>query len=264
MRPAAAGAILAWAAAIAVALAAEAPPSPEEAARLREGAREVALSYAKTLPDFECTEVVRREMARAHGPRRLLDVLTIRLTYFGPRDHHELLQVNGQRADRQYTSLGGAIGEGEFGATLATIFKPEAGAEFDWRGWTTIQGRRAAVFGYQVDAAKARYAMLYQADGTGTLSAQVGFRGEVTIDRESFGVLRLTYEMRDVPRDFPIHSSSTRVEYGFAEIGGKRYLLPRRAETEMHTETTGTWNGAEFRGYRKFETDSKVTFGEEK
>jgi hypothetical protein len=106
--------------------------------------------------------------------------------------------------------------------------------------------------------------MYYRTEATGLLQALVGFHGEVTFDRTTYAVLRLTYEMEGVPKDFPVHASFTTVTYDFADIAGRRYLLPARSQTEMNTRSMWTWNHAEFRGYRKFETDSKVTFTDEK
>ena len=259
MKAICAAAVLVWAA-----RGADPPPSADEAALLVRGAREVAMSYARTLPDFECTQIVRREYRGPRIARRLLDVLTIRLTYHAQQDHHELLLVDGHKTSATYDSLVGATGEGEFGATLSSIFRPVGGAEFQWRSWTTHHGRPAAAFHYTMSRERGRYGMVFQSEQTGMLTATVGFRGEVVIDRDTFGILRLTYEMTDVPDDFPIRASSTRVEYGFEDIGGRRFLLPVRAETDMATATTATWNIAEFRGYRKFETESKVSFGDEK
>jgi len=185
-----AAAVLVWAA-----RGADPPPSADEAALLVRGAREVAMSYARTLPDFECTQIVRREYRGPRIARRLLDVLTIRLTYHAQQDHHELLLVDGHKTSATYDSLVGATGEGEFGATLSSIFRPVGGAEFQWRSWTTHHGRPAAAFHYTMSRERGRYGMVFQSEQTGMLTATVGFRGEVVIDRDTFGILRLTYAL---------------------------------------------------------------------
>src|SRR5215213_4912365 len=69
------------------------PPSSEEQAAFVSEAREYALNYSKTLPDFICTQVTRRFAAAAPGTRHggsassdpswyALDTLTLKLSYF--------------------------------------------------------------------------------------------------------------------------------------------------------------------------------------
>jgi len=51
------------------------------------------------------------------------------------------------------------------------------------------------------------------------------------------------------------------VDYDFADVGGTDYLLPARSETFLRTPQLWVRNDAEFREYRKFSSDSTVTFG---
>jgi hypothetical protein len=54
------------------------------------------------------------------------------------------------------------------------------------------------------------------------------------------------------------------VEYDFANVGGRNYLLPVRSETEVHSSEMWARNKMEFREYRKFSSESTVTFGDGK
>lgn len=51
------------------------------------------------------------------------------------------------------------------------------------------------------------------------------------------------------------------MDYDFAEVGGKDYLLPARSETEVRGPQHWARNKMEFREYRKFSADSTVDFG---
>jgi hypothetical protein len=104
----------------------------------------------------------------------------------------------------------------------------------------------------------------------------------VTIDEESDRVMHLTVET-EPPDQFPVMESAMRVDYGTVRISGDTYLLPVSAEIVAKerpqvVETKGIQTGAsaptfpknypgmryrnlvEFRNYRKFTADSKVSF----
>jgi hypothetical protein len=54
------------------------------------------------------------------------------------------------------------------------------------------------------------------------------------------------------------------VNYDFADVGGKPYLLPASSETEMLSLELWARNHTEYREYRKFSADSTIRFGEGK
>ena len=56
----------------------------------------------------------------------------------------------------------------------------------------------------------------------------VPYRGEVFVDDETHMVLRLT-QQAEIPQSFPITANESAVDYEFAAVGGKQYLLPSRA-----------------------------------
>ncbi|HEV2448691.1 MAG TPA: hypothetical protein VGS58_22315 [Candidatus Sulfopaludibacter sp.] len=275
--------------------AAQTPPAAGEAGVLRE-ARRAALNYSTWLPDLICAEVIHREADwNLSGQWVPVDTLTAQVTYFQRKESYKLTAHNGHPASQKLDTLTGAISEGEFGSMLRWIFEPDAQAAFEWQGRQTIRRRPVSVFAYRVDDAHSRMELraLSQA-------AFVGFHGSVFIDDETSLVLRLTAEVAG-PGHFPIRESSMEIEYDWAEIAGHRYLVPVRAETRM-TENAletpgpkpppasptdscgacdppGPWprpmarpapatpakyrNRIEFRGYRKFTADSKLTFGGE-
>jgi hypothetical protein len=254
---------LAWVALAWLASAAERPPSAEEQRNFIQSARRAALDYAASLPDFLCTETIRREQRRRPTARMVpYDTLKVRVTYFEGKEKHELISVNDREAEESYVALTGALGEGEFGAALHTIFDPASATEFEWVSWTSLSGRRAAVFDYRVSPEKARYSMYHRSADTPLVRASVGFHGAVTVDRESYGVLRLTDEIDHVPEDFPVRSFATVIDYGPVSIAGRQHLLPQRAETVMQSRTLETRNRTRFHGYRKYVVESKVTYAD--
>ncbi len=246
-------------------------PTPEESAATIEMSRQVALAYARSLPDFICTQLVHRYIVPDIGLAlynqrvswRVLDTLTIRLSYFDQREDHTLVLVNGKPSKKSYTELGGAISAGEFALMQQQIFDPASQAIFTWKKWNKAGKRQAATYLYQVDVSHSRF-MLDFLTPAGLTQDIVGYHGTLELDRETGNVLSMTYIADAIPKTCPISLSNTAVTYDFADVGGKQYLLPASSETEMRSRELWTRNHAEYRDYRKFSADSTVHFGEAK
>jgi hypothetical protein len=234
--------------------------SDSGAAALIERARQKALDYARSLPDFVCTQVVKREAANSDGRSRgawvPTDTLTVTLRYFQQVEDHKLVLINGKATDRKYMELAGATGTGEFGGVLRTIFDPASEAAFDWQSWKTVRKHRVAVYQYAVSAAHSPYSLRHQGH-----EALVGLHGAMEIDSETGEILHFNYAAYDIPPILDLQSAVSSVDYDFADVGGRSYLLPVRSETELHSSNVWTRNRMEFRDYRKFSADSVIDFG---
>jgi hypothetical protein len=230
-------------------------------AALIEKARHAALHYTASLPDFICTQMVHRyEDPRGDNRWSLKDVLTVRLSYFDRREDYKLTAIDGKITLRTFDSIEGARTQGEFGTLLLLLFHPQSQAEFHWKGWTSVHKRRAAVFSYKVDKLHTSYRVAF---GTVTEdspnSILAPYRGEFFMDPESGDILHAT-QIAELPLNFPIKQSVTTIDYDFAEVGGRQYLLPVRAETTL---TSGRYKGrnqVDFKDYRKFQTETTITF----
>src|SRR5690348_4638474 len=93
-------------------LAAPAPAMAQdldaEQSALLEKARDAALLYSESLPDFICTEVVRRTQdPQGNGRWRASDTLTIKLSYFGRQEDYKLMLVNNKPTALDYLHAGG-------------------------------------------------------------------------------------------------------------------------------------------------------------
>jgi hypothetical protein len=80
------------------------------------------------------------------------------------------------------------------------------------------------------------------------------------VDAASGRIVRVIAESEAIPPDFPVRSSSRTVDYGFARVGDRTYLLPLRAEARIDAGRLQTRNVVEFHDYRKFEGQSTITF----
>jgi len=253
--------------------------SDADAAALIEKAREKALAYTRSLPDFVCTEVVHRYVERDPQTIRGLlgagmsmntapaairwtpaDKLTIKLSYFQQQEDHKLVLVNDQPTEQKYEALPGGVESGEFGGSLAGIFEPATATSFHWESWKNVRRHRTAVYRYEVDEAHSRYEVA-SGNPEGIRRAIVRFSGVLEIDRETGEVVHFTYVADGIPKGLHLDSVSTAVEYDFADIAGRDYLLPSHCETEIHSPKLSVRNVMDFREYRKFSADSSVEFG---
>jgi hypothetical protein len=232
----------------------------EEAVALIEKARRYALSYTASLPDFLATQVVHR----FHDPRNnerwvRLDELTVRLSYSGGAEDYKLTQIDGKPTTTDFMSVGGPTSKGEFGTLLLYLFHPKMEAEFRFKGWTTVHKRRAAVYNYKVDQAHTQYHVTYGSMAEGPNHIVAPYYGEVAVPPESGEILRVT-QRAILPAGFPIRQSATVVEYSYADVGGRKYLLPVHAEVTMSTSRYKSRNDVDFKEYRKFQTETTITF----
>ena len=188
------------------------------------------------------------------------DKLTVKLSYFEQREDHRLVLVNGKPTDRRYETLPGGIETGEFGGTLQGIFERATATSFHWERWKNLRRHRTASYGYRVDRGHSRYALASGPPGD-VHQAIVAFHGEMEVDRETGAVLHFTYAADDIPKEVKLDLVRTAVDYDFADVGGRSYLLPAYCETEIHSPGLSVKNEMEFREYRKFSTDSSIQFG---
>jgi hypothetical protein len=241
----------------------EAPPQPSlaEQQRIWNEAHENSLSYTDSLPDFICSEVVRRYTdPNEKGAWRLSDTLVLKLTYFDRREEYKLMTVNNRSTRLSYEQMGGAITEGEFGSMLAAIFALKSRTNRDWDHWTTLRSRLTHVYSFSIAAANSDYRITSGTSVRDEERVAAGQRGYVYIDAASKRVVRVTAAAYDLPPDFPVRKVSLVLDYDFIEVGGRPYLLPLHSETLLDAPPFQHRNETDFLAYRKFSADTSITF----
>ncbi len=233
------------------------PPSAAEQERVLAQVRDYSLAYDQRLPDFICAQVTRR----FYDPTGLefwrgSDTITAKLTYFQNKEEKKVLFINGSYQDIDYEKLGGATSTGEFGSLLKEVFEPGSHARFAWERWATLRGHRMYVFSYRVPREFSKWKLLYER----SLEDVPGYSGLIFVDKETVQVMRVTLDATDITASFPIQAASTKLDYDYASISERQYLLPLRAEIRMRSGKTLIKNEVEFRMYRKFGTDVNITF----
>ena len=241
------------------------PPSFAEEHEVWQATAVRSLEYTRSLPDFICTESIHR-WTDSDGQEEWQPAPTVvaDLTFFEHKEQYKIVSVDGKPADSSFTQVGGAMSQGEFGAILATIFKPASDTDYRWDHWTILRKRPTYVYFFRIAAAHGPYRLHFGAAGGENAVATVGQHGYLYIDRESRGVTRISVDAEDIPADFPIRKSSAILDYGYADIGGRQFLLPLHVEVRIEAGTLRNLNSVEFQKYRKFSADANVNFGQGK
>ncbi|HEY4085674.1 MAG TPA: hypothetical protein VGM43_07030 [Bryobacteraceae bacterium] len=250
-------------------MAAEKPSSADAAALIEKG-RQKSLAYARSLPDFVCTETISRYKLGAPGraaPRDppdwvLVDKLAVNVSYFQQHETHELKLLNGKPTHRSFDSLS-VTSTGEFGGILKSIFDPASRTSFRWESWTNVRGRPAAAYSYNVKKIHSHY-YVDSGEGENAHRATVGFHGTVKMDRETGEVLYLNHIADRIPSELQITGVVTEIDYDFSEVSGNRYLLPAHSQTNIDSNANSWKNESAFQDYRKFDVSSKMDFGADK
>ena len=241
------------------------PPSAEEQGKTIEQAREYAMNYTKSLPDFLCTQVTRRYVD-PHGTQfwGLEDTLTAHVSYVDHKEDYKLMTRDGKSVtNSSIWSVGGANSAGEFGSMMAGIFDPRTEASFHWERWGTLRSRRAYVYAYQVAQARSGWRVSSGRDSAGGSKAETvpGYHGLIFVDRDLLAVMRITL-VAELPPDFPMQQVEDTLDYDLAAISGHEYMLPLRAVVLMRDGDHRSKNEVESRLYRKFTAEATLKFDE--
>jgi len=222
-----------------------------------EQVRAKAIAYTDELPNFICTQVTQRSARYFPGGWRSVDNFVAELSYFDRKEHYKILTVANQATtSATMENLSGTRSTGEFGTSMRSLFDPATNAVFRLEGRELTNGRETIRLGYQVARETSSRTINYNNERT----IVTAYRGRCWIDPESFQVVRLEDKAINIPPDFPITRSDGATDYDLADIGGRKYWLPVRAEVllveggaKLHTR-----NVIEFKRYRKFEAEVRI------
>jgi hypothetical protein len=238
------------------------PPPPEEKQHeIIEAAREYALNYTKSLPDFVCAQITERYYdPTGKEAWRKGDVIKSKLSYNGKKENYDIVLVNDQSVmGKTMESLGGTTSTGEFATMLRYIFEPVSQAGFHWNRLATWHGHVSYVFDYAVDQPHSSWGVT---DVESKRTVTPGYQGIVYIDRSTGQILRFTAEAVGMPADFPIRVAKETLTYEYADLSGNKFLLPAESEVRLDRGREMSRNVVKFTSYRKFSADAVITFDE--
>jgi hypothetical protein len=243
-------------------------PSSEESGKILDAARTNTQNVAEEMPDFVVKQVITRSHAFAGtGNWRPYDNLVIAVSYSSESgEQYRVLAKNGAPVRdsvqaSNYNGLDGATSGGEFVEDLQKIFKPESKTRFELLTTDVVRGRRAVVYDYDIDIENNKGGGV-GLKGPVYLSSPAGQKGKIWIDRDSFRVLRIEYDLTDISPSFPVKAVTKSINYDMVEIAGEKYLMPTVSDFRGTVENSGkrfeSRNLIRFRDYQKFGTDVRI------
>lgn len=222
-------------------------------------AREVAMDFHGTLPNFLCQQMTTRY--QSENPRdgwQPLDVVSADVTYEDGKESYKNIKIGNKSVNKSMDEIGGSRSTGEFASILADLFSPYTAAAFKPYGTETISGRDAKVFKFTVEREHSHWRIV----GPSQLYYPA-YKGTIWIDKETGRVLRLEQQSVKMPKLFPFDTIETAADYSYVRLTTTQsFLLPVDAEVLacVRGSSTCTRNRIEFRNYRKFGAESSIEF----
>ncbi|HBY58923.1 MAG TPA: hypothetical protein DEH78_03820 [Solibacterales bacterium] len=218
-------------------------------------AREAALAYADTLPNFVVEQATTRSAGNPAQWQKL-DVVTAEVTSVNGKEEYRNISINGRPAPAPPESTG-AWTTGEFVTTLIDVLSPLTNAAFRKRSEQRIGSSLVAIYDFKVKAENSHWRIVHNGE-----FYTPAYDGEIWIDVETARVLRIGQRAARIPGGFPFRLAECVLEYDHVRIGETPFLMPSRGDNVICPLGTSpcSRNEIAFRNYRKFTADSNITF----
>ena len=222
-------------------------------------AREAAFSFSETLPNYVVKQITNRYQTGASRGGRTswqpLDIVTTDLIYEDGKERYTNIMVNGKPT--KYIEQTGSWSEGEFASMLQAILAPGTNADFRNQRSTTFANRAAYRYDYTVEQPRSTWTL--HADGQ---TYSPSYTGAIWVDKATSRVLRIEIAARNLPRNFPLDTAESSIDYDFVLISDQKVLLPAHAESLSCIRGTSdcTRNTTDFRDYKKYGAETNITF----
>jgi hypothetical protein len=221
-------------------------------------ARDAADRLTEGLPNFIVQQVTTRYYSTTFPAQwRTLDVVTAEVASVGGKEEYRSIMVNGKPSTRPIEKTG-AWSTGEFQTTLDSLLSPYTQASFRQGKEDLLEGRPAYTYYFHVLQENSNWDIIAP-DGS---KATPSYSGTIWIDKETHNAMRIEEQSGPLPSGFPFEKAESVVAYAFVRIEGKTYPLPVHSEvlTCQRGSSACTKNEIDFRNYRKFTSDSSITF----
>lgn len=240
------------------------PPSEAQIHDMIEGARQRALAWSDSLPNFMCLEVTDHSVdPRGEGEWQHKDTMVQLMRYIDHQESRTTIEMNGRKGAADSfgssaslpTDVDFAHSNGEFGGMFRAVFDPSAQAKFTWKESDVLDGQPVQVFDYTVDTAHSSF------DVTGLNNTQhvVVFHGQVYLDPATHSIRRISINADDIPEMLHVRATSISVDYAWVTINNHDYLMPSRGGVSLREgKRQAVLNAFEFRNYRRFGSQVRI------
>ena len=240
------------------------PPNSVKQSEILDQITQYAENYTQNLPNFLCTRVDRRYVDPNYTPNggdrwHIINTLTAKVSYSDGHENTQTVLIDNRpivgNFDPQKVG-GGTVSTGEFGSMMAEVFDRKSQAQFNWDHWGNLDGRLMAVYNYFIDSGHSSYSIDYN----GEQRIITAYRGMVYADPDTGVIYRIKFQAVDIPSSFPVQDASEILDYDLVDINNNKYICPLRAQLFLRSGRQRTKNDIEFRLYRKFGTESSITY----
>jgi hypothetical protein len=226
---------------------------------LIERARQWALSFTDTLPNYVCQQFTTRYL-RVPGSRSWVakDIVSANVVYEHGKEDYRNIAINGKPINKRMEDLPGSWSTGEFGTTLRSLFHPGRRAEFTYVKQSQMNGVSTWVYDYTVRREYSDWRIML-----GSQSIIPAYTGRVWIDAGTAGVMRIEMSAINIPPEFPLDQVEASNDYGLVRLAtADQYLLPTHAETLSCERGSPicSRNTIEFRNYHKYTGEANIVF----
>ena len=238
--------------------AAPAPATGASDEQIIRQARSAAESYSGTLPDFLVQQVTSRYFSTGFPAKwQSIDEVTAEVSYVNGKEDYRSIAVDGKPVSGGVERTG-SWSAGEFATMLQDVLSPATNAAFKRRGEDRIAGRAALIYDFTVEEDRSHW-VLVSPDGRRHTPA---YQGAIWVDKATCRVLRIEQRTESIPKDFPFSRAEWVLQYAFARIDEKIFLMPAGGENLACMSGSGacTRNVIAYRNYRKFNVDSAVKY----
>lgn len=145
------------------------------------------------------------------------------------RDGQEIVQTGTGQQVGSASATTGMIISGEFGPIFPVVYGDLPNANLRWSRWEQGVAGLESVFRFDVPKAASHYQVEFCCIRGRLLFQEFSaYHGELTIDPANGTILRMTL-IADLEKGAEIAEAELMVEYGSAELGGKKYICPVRS-----------------------------------
>jgi len=113
-----------------------------------------------------------------------------------------------------------------------------------------------AVYNYFIDSGHSQYSISYE----DTQRIITAYRGLIYADQNTGAISRITFVAVNIPSSFPVRSAEEILDFDDVQINGQPYICPLKADVRLTGAGQKTKNEIEFRNYRKYGTESTITY----
>lgn len=238
-------------------------PTASEQATALGAIREYAMNYTKSLPNYTCTQVIRRESTTTLGKPPVsisqTDLIEEELSVVDRKEVRKVTKINGKPApNADPDQLKGPSSRGEFGNLLDTLFDPRTKADFRWDRFVTLNGRRLYVFTFRV----AQPEGFNMEEPKGAL--RVAYRGSLYADYQTKAVMRIQVDFINIPVTSTYQAVELTLDYKPTQVAGQEFTLPSHYRMHARTNLGETTNDIDYKSYRRFGAEATILFDDGK